>query len=69
MSDEYEELPDAHEEGTADDCAVDFKFGLEGPAICAECGKQFPIHLLDRTDSEPLCPRCKYIDWDDSEQM
>ena len=69
MSDDYEKRPDDFEEGTADDCAVDFKFELKGPAICSECGKHFPIHLLDSTDPVPLCPRCKYIDWDDSEQM
>ena len=70
MSDDYAESPDYLEEGTADDCAVDFKFELGGPAICGECGNPFPVSKLDPTDSTPLCPRCKY-DWpeDDSEPV
>lgn len=34
-------------------------------AICSECGKNFPMNRVDPTDSDPLCPDCKYIDWCD----
>jgi len=57
MSSEYE--------GNEDDCKVDFDFDVKGRAICDECGKRFPIERLDPSDSVPLCPSCKYLDWCD----
>lgn len=51
--------------GTADDIKTDFDFETNAPATCDDCGNQFPIERLDPTDSVPLCPDCKYIDWDD----
>ena len=58
------DMSDEHEE-TEKDCKVDFDFETEAPAICSECGKHFPIRRLDPSDSDPLCPSCKYIDWCD----
>lgn len=57
MSDKYE--------GNKKDCKVDFDFETEAPAICSECGTRFPIYRLDPSDSEPLCPSCKYTHWCD----
>ena len=57
MSDDYE--------GTKDDIKVDFDYDTNGPAVCSECGAQFPISRLDPSDCEPLCPSCKYVSDDD----
>jgi len=56
---------DDDDNGTPDDFATDFKWETEGPVVCSECGRKFPMSRLDPTDSAPLCPNCKYIDWCD----
>lgn len=59
-----EDRDDGRFDGTAEDVLRDFVYN--GPAICDECGKEFPIHRLDPTDLSPLCPQCTYVDWCDT---
>lgn len=60
-------MSDEHN-GTKDDTKVDFDFETNAPATCRECGASFPASRLDPSDCEPLCPQCKYIDWDDNDE-
>lgn len=53
--------------GTPDDVKTDFDFESNAPAVCHECNSEFPAHRLDPTDSSPICPECKYADWDDGD--